>query len=130
MELTTSPTRWTAALALLTVLSTACGQPTCLSTCRRFYAPEPDGCGAAPDGLTTEDAIGQCTDICQAAIQIPGEPVDPNDRRFNPEVVAPLNETHALANEQEAAAWMDCVWTFDDETCPLKLDAQYCAKIF
>jgi hypothetical protein len=116
------------ALGLLTQLG-ACN-PTCQSSCRRFYADAPDGCGASPEGLPAADAIESCIDICQDALQITGEPVDPNDPRFNPKFVAPLNQQATLSNEQEAAAWMDCVWSFTDEECPTKLDDQFCVKIF
>ena len=123
-------TRLVAVIGLATcLLSTAC-KPTCQDTCRHFYADAPDGCGASPSGIPADEAISSCTEVCQNALQIPGEPVNPTDRRFDPERQALLSESNTLANEQEAAAWMDCVWTFSDEECPTRLDQQYCVKIF
>lgn len=113
-------------LATLTVLATACG-PTCQSTCSRFY--DETECAAGPEGIPTEDAIVQCINICQDALQVTGPEVSPSDRRFNPELTSPLNTSPTLENEREASAWMDCVWTFSDDECYL-LDQQYCAKIF
>ncbi|HMV66255.1 MAG TPA: hypothetical protein PKA64_05355 [Myxococcota bacterium] len=117
--------------ALLVVASSlAACNPTCQSSCRRFYADAPDGCGAGPEGKPAAEAIDSCINICQDAMQITGEPVDPEDPRFNPLYVAPLNQQATLSNEQEAAAWMDCVWSFSDDECTSKLDDQYCVKIF
>jgi hypothetical protein len=118
------------ALALLTttaLLSTACG-PTCASSCRRFYDQE--ACNAGPEGLATEDAIAQCTDICHSALQLTGPEPAADDRRFNPEFIAPATQQTTLANEREAAAWMDCVWSFSDDECGDRLGDRYCALIF
>ena len=118
--------------ALLLLVATqlmACGQ-TCQTTCRRFYADAPDGCGAAPEGKPADEAIESCIEICQDALQVTGPPVDPNDARFNPNFISPLNQQATLSTEQEAAAWMDCVWSFEDDVCFEKLDDQYCVKIF
>ena len=120
--------RWMfAALAMSSVVLTAC-QPTCQSSCTRFYSDEE--CGAGPAGQPTEEAIQTCISVCQEALQVPGEDVDSNDRRFNPDFVAQTNESHTLTTEREAAAWMDCVWSFEDDQCFERLDAQYCVKIF
>lgn len=117
------------ALALLVApaLLAACG-PTCQSTCRRFY--EQEQCDALPEGLPREDAISQCYDICQDALQNTGPAITEGDRRFNPELVAPPNVVSTLETEQEVAAWVDCVWSFSDDECHDKLDDQYCVKIF
>lgn len=110
-----------------TILLAGC-QPTCQSTCVHFYSDEE--CGAGPEGKPTEDAIQECIAVCQDALNVPGEEVDPRDRRYNPEFTAPLEQSHTLSNEKEAAAWMDCVWSFPDDECHDRLDAQYCVKIF
>lgn len=115
-----------ASLLLAAVLTTACG-PTCQSTCTRFYAETE--CNAPPRGISADEAIPSCITICQDALQIAGPEPSPTDRRFDPTLTAPLNESPTLENEREAAAWMDCVWTFTDDECAL-LDQQYCAKIF
>jgi len=114
-------------LLLAPAALTACG-PTCQSTCRRFY--DPIECDATPRGLTSEEAIEQCISVCQNALQVTGPEVTADDRRFNPDFISPLNQSSTLSNEREAAAWMDCVWTFDDDECKTRLADQYCAKIF
>lgn len=114
-------------VASTALLASACG-PTCQDSCRRFY--DETECDAAPAGLAPEDAIAQCIDICQDALQETGPEVDPNDRRFNPELIVPASESPTLADEREAAAWMDCVWSFSDDECPTALEDQYCARIF
>jgi len=117
-----------AAVSLLaTLFASACGGETCQSSCLRFY--EEEQCDAPPAGLSRSDAIDQCIDICQDALQVPGEPVG-DDRRFDPARTAGNTEDHVLDNEQEAAAWIDCVWSFTDDECPERLDDQYCIKIF
>lgn len=122
-------------IALITL--GACGDPkTCAASCDRFYAA--DQCDAAPAGIAQEEAIAGCTRECNAALQAPASDTDfdatdpwyENDRRFNPNFVAPLDKTHELTNDREAAAWIDCVWYFSDTECNEKLSAQYCAKIF
>ncbi|MFM2162479.1 MAG: hypothetical protein RLZZ383_1991 [Pseudomonadota bacterium] len=109
--------------------SQACA-PTCSATCRRFYAPPPEGCDAPPESLTAEEAQAQCVAVCNTAMQIPGPAPSPTDRRFDPESIYLAGEVPTLANEKEAAAWIDCVWSFDDDVCHDKLDRQYCAKIY
>jgi hypothetical protein len=116
------------AAGLIAAIFLAGCQPTCSSTCTRFYAETE--CGAGPEGLPTEDAIQECVAICQEAVTLPGPEVVENDRRFNPDFTAPLDQSHTLDDEREASAWMDCVWSFTDEECHDRLDAQYCAKIF
>jgi hypothetical protein len=113
-------------IAAVAMLASACG-PTCQDTCRRFY--DETECNAPPSGIPSDEAVSSCTQICQEALQVTGEDVAATDRRFDPEITAPLNASTTLANEQEAAAWMDCVGTFTDDECYL-LDDQYCAKIF
>ena len=94
-----------APLLAVTLLALEACKPTCQSTCRRFY--DPTECNATPQGVASEEAIEGCIDVCQDALQITGPEVDPDDRRFNPDFIAPLNQTSTLASEREAAAWMD-----------------------
>jgi hypothetical protein len=117
-----------APLLAVTLLALEACKPTCQSTCRRFY--DPTECNATPQGVASEEAIEGCIDVCQDALQITGPEVDPDDRRFNPDFIAPLNQTSTLASEREAAAWMDCVWSFSDDECESRLGDQYCVKIF
>ncbi|MGC6494047.1 MAG: hypothetical protein ACON5B_14520 [Myxococcota bacterium] len=116
-----------ALLVTASLMNTACG-PTCAESCRRFYSE--DQCDAAPVGKDANEAIAECTKQCQDALQVPGSPVSSNDARFNPNLRAPLNQSYELANEEEAAAWMDCVWSFSDEECPVELENQACVPIF
>lgn len=113
-------------LLALTALTTACS-PTCQTTCQRFY--DETECAAGPAGIPNDDAINSCLTICQDALQVTGEPVTTGDRRFDPQIISPGNISSTLENEQEAAAWMDCVASFADDECYL-LDQQYCVKIF
>lgn len=115
------------ALLLTVAAATQACQPTCQSTCRHFY--DPIECDASPAGLSAEEAIESCIDVCQSALQIAGT-VEEDDRRFDPDFIAPLNQSSTLANEAEAAAWMDCVWSFSDDQCDSRLQDQYCVKIF
>ena len=120
----------TALLATVSFLATACG-PTCQSTCERMYASTE--CDVAVPGLEAGTLISECTDICEDALKVTGPLSDDiNDYRFDPTRRTPIasEEERTLANESESAAWMDCVWTFDDVTCPEQLGEQYCVWVY
>lgn len=106
-----------------------CG-PECRSTCERVY--DDAQCGVTIAGADEGELIDDCERICNNALQVPGPAVDPSDRRFNPgaQVISSSAEDRELANENEAGAWIDCVWTFNDAECPDKLDDQYCISVF
>lgn len=114
------------ALVGLAAVLAGCG-PTCQDSCRRMYAE--DQCDAGTAGLSTETVIGECTRVCQSALQVPGPDVDAADRRFNPEVLVPAGSAPTLENERQAAAWMDCVWFYDDDECQTRLPDGYCLRV-
>ncbi|MCB9680168.1 MAG: hypothetical protein H6733_01750 [Alphaproteobacteria bacterium] len=102
-------------------------EPTCQGTCRRFY--DEDQCAGPTGGLERDAQIDACIVECSTALKTPGEAPLPTDGRFNPDIPAqPIKP--ALTNEQEAAAWMDCVWSFEDlETCRDGIDRGACAIV-
>lgn len=109
-----------------TSLAAGCG-PTCQSTCRRMYGT--NQCQVVLPFAPNADPVNDCTRICQGAMEVPGDPVERNDARFNPLTQYNGSNT-SLANEREAVAWMECVWSFDDAECDVRLQAQYCALIY
>lgn len=120
--------RWIAPVGVGLMLSVQGCTPTCSTTCQHYY--EADQCDAPPAGLAREDAIAQCTNVCQDALQQTGPAPDPTDPRFNPAVISPPTKSPQITNEREAAAWMDCVWSFADDVCPSRLGDQYCVRVF
>lgn len=121
-----------AVLALLfaPVALTACG-PTCAQTCDHYIAE--DACDAGPSGKPIEDAIEGCIQQCNRAMATPGPAPAATDGRFNPTIPTPTNipGEDVLKNDQEAAAWMDCVWSFADlAECRTELGKQACAPVF
>lgn len=81
-------------------LTSGCG-PNCTQSCRYVFAE--DECNLQQPGITQEDLIKNCITECEDALTLTGElgGYDPN---------TPLSgKTHELANDKQAAAWMDCV---------------------
>ncbi len=117
-----------AGLVALALGATAC-TPTCQSTCSRYYSVEE--CDAKPAGIGEADALKACTQVCEAAIVQPGPAPAVNDTRFSGTAPAPPTKSPQITNELEAAAWMDCVWSFETrEECNESLDKQYCVQLF
>ncbi len=119
-----------AALLLSPLMLSACG-PTCAETCRRYIAE--DECDAGPSGKPIEEAIEGCVQQCNRAILTPGPAPTATDGRFNPNVATPTNipGEDVLRNDLEAAAWMDCVYSFADlAECRVELGKQACAPVF
>ncbi len=102
-------------------LTTACG-PNCQSSCQRIYSSSE--CNIAVAGFDSPDGkaelIRQCVDDCDYALRFPGELGD-----YNPNERHTSGETITLANEEQAAAWMDCIDTVD---CS-QLNDGFCAPI-
>lgn len=118
--------RWVLYAAVVGVFGAGC-KPTCVSTCNRYYAEEE--CDARPDGIPADEAIPSCITACEAAIDVPGPAPAATDPRFLG--TAPSPTAGELANEQEAAAWMDCVWSFATlEECREDLDRQFCMQVY
>lgn len=87
-------------------LLTGCGE-TCQSTCDHVYASSE--CGIHIPGATTDKVIGDCVRSCERALSTPGDmgTYDPHAR--NPGVKIELE------TDQQAAAWIDCVWEIAPE---------------
>lgn len=112
----------------LAVLCTGCS-PTCQSTCNRYYSV--DECDAKPAGIEEDEALKACVEVCESAITQPGPAPSPTDPRFSGTASAPPTRSPQIDNELEAAAWMDCVWSFEDrDECKDKLDKQFCVQVF
>ena len=102
------------------VLAAGCGEPprTCQSTCRKVYAPQE--CDIDTPGADWADMYDDCVDECDYALSQPGDLGG-----YNPDERITSGESVRLENEQQAAAWMDCVW----ETACQRLEEGYCAPI-
>lgn len=111
------------------VLAAGCG-PTCQQTCSRFY--DEDQCDARPAGLTVQEAVSGCVEECAVALATPGPAANLRDPKWNPEVpyAGSASSADILTNVNEAAAWMDCVWAFEElGDCREKLDVPRCARV-
>lgn len=99
------------AIALIAGLAlTGCGE-TCQSTCVHVY--DPSECGITIAGVTAEDLIDSCVSQCERALETPGDMGN-----YNPSVHSPATENIELLTDQQAAAWIDCVWTVAPEPGP------------
>lgn len=98
-----------AVLGLLGVaaLATGCGE-TCQSTCSHVY--DPAECGILIAGIEPADLIRECVTQCDRALSTPGDM-----GTYNPTVRSPASENIELETDQQAAAWMDCVWSVAPE---------------
>jgi len=98
-----SPVVATAVVALALPLATGCG-PNCQSTCNRLYTSGGDNCNIERPGMDQVDLIDQCMDVCEFALQKPGDvgSYDPNNLHGSSSAVD-------LENEKQAAVWMDCI---------------------
>lgn len=119
--------------ALLTGTAAAlagCG-PTCQSTCQRMYGDGPGECYVSAKQLSRVEAAQRCADACANAMNTPGDAPAFNDPRYNPSLqyTSSVSLTATLENQNHAAAWMDCVWSFEDDVCHDKLEDQFCVQI-
>lgn len=106
------------------LLGTACG-PNCQNTCNQVYTQ----CNIQKAGQTQEELFRECVSECNAAMQESGE-----QGAYNPEQRRSSNEPLTLENDQQAAAWMDCVWNHAPDATPeqceeLDPSTGYCAPI-
>ena len=95
-------------LVLIAVLSatsflTACG-PTCQSTCQKLYSE--DECYIQRPGYQDDQSglIDNCMNYCQEALDAPG-----SQGSYDPTTRQSSSVSINLANESQAAAWMDCI---------------------
>jgi hypothetical protein len=104
-------------IALMTVLA-GCG-PSCQSACRRAYAP--DECDLqVPGSDNWTEPYRDCVDQCEFGLAHPGDlgSYDPNQRNTT-------GASITLENEEQSAAWMDCV---TEQACD-RLSDGYCAPL-
>lgn len=100
----------------------ACG-PTCQNTCSRVY----NDCGITKTGQTRDELLDRCEDECSGALKNAGD-----QGEYNPLTPRQSAESLVLENEEQAAAWMDCVWEKVPNASPEEcqsLDAGFCAPI-
>jgi hypothetical protein len=96
----------------------ACTRYNCQSTCRHVY--EPSECGILQGGRTPEESIDDCVATCEAALTQPGtlctpDPESGKEECYDPMIRYPTNNRPSLETDQQAAAWIDCVWTLAPE---------------
>ena len=99
---------------------TACG-PDCQTTCNKLY--QSYECGITrPGGFDVGDLTNRCMTECNSAMSKPGKIGD-----YNPLGDYSNQEVPSLDNDQQAAAWMDCV---ANASCPLLESYKTCAPIW
>ena len=101
----------------------ACG-PTCQSTCQKLYSDSQ--CNLQRPGKTQSDLTKQCLNHCEGALDSPG---DLND--YDPYDPQGTTDSVSLKNENQAAAWMNCV----EQTACERLDYRsgqggYCQPVW
>ena len=89
-------------LPLFALFAVGCGE-TCQSTCAHIY--DPSECGITHQGFDADYLIKTCVSDCEKALANPGEM-----GTYNPTVYQQGNENVELEFDQQAAAWIDCVW--------------------
>lgn len=96
----------TLALAGVALAGTGCG-PDCYSACDKLYREE---CNISAAGQSQNDLLSDCVDVCQEALDNPGE-VTPGYDPF-----APTSSSSAITinTDRDAALWMDCI---DQTSC-------------
>ncbi len=90
------------------LVGTACG-PNCQNTCEQIYVQ----CNIQKAGRAQDELLRTCVDQCEAAMRISGVQGD-----YNPEQRRTSNAPIELENDQQAAAWMDCVWNHAPDATP------------
>lgn len=95
-----------------------CG-PNCRSSCERLYGSGEDQCNINVAGFDGEEGANRlvidCLATCNSAMSNAGSvgSYDPNTNE---------DDDVSIANEKQAALWMDCV----QETSCENIDAGYC----
>ena len=107
-------------LAALPVLGLGCSGPNCQSTCDRLF--QTTECDLESPGVSLTDERNNCLDACEYALSIPG---DINDNGYDPNQRTTGSRSVDLKNDEEAAAWMECV---DATSCQYLSDG-YCAPV-
>lgn len=89
----------------LSLAGTGCG-PDCYSACSKLYQEE---CNISAAGQTEDDLLQDCIDVCQDALNTPGD-VD----GYDPYEPQSSSSAIVIENDRQAALWMDCV---DQTSC-------------
>ncbi len=89
-------------MGALGALVGGCGHD-CQDTCRHVY--DQAECNIIKPGAKAEDLIRTCIAECETAMSKNGELGD-----YTPYSHSPAFENLTLANEKQAALWIDCVW--------------------
>lgn len=100
------------------LFAAGCG-PNCQSTCNTLY--QENECNIQSAGASRSELLKICNKECNLALSTPGELGD-----YKPHEYTPKSVTTELENDQQAAAWMDCVEAKD---CTLLSDG-YCAPVW
>lgn len=103
---------WVIGVAAMAAALSGCG-PSCGDTCFRMF--DESTCNVQPGGLTAAELIERCRQECNNALSNVGgmNGYDPAARQVS---------AFELSNETQAAAWMECVWSFDDQSCREELE--------
>ena len=106
----------------LTLVSTAgllagCG-PDCNTSCDKLFGDRNEECRIVVPGRSAQEMTNSCLAECEGALKVTGE-MD----GYDPDVRGSGAEDISLKNEQQAAAWMDCI----AETSCKDLEDNYCA---
>ncbi len=93
----------------------ACTTHNCQTTCRHVY--EASECDINQAGRTDDEAISDCVATCESALQHPGglcapDPETGEEECYDPHLRYPANDRPVLQTDQQAAAWIDCVWEY------------------
>ncbi len=101
-----------------------CGE-NCQSTCDQVY----NVCGIEKPGQTRQELLRDCRNECTDALRQSG-PIgdyDPNRPRSS-------SESIEIVNDEQAAAWIDCVWATAPDGTPEQCEdldprSGFCAPI-
>lgn len=110
-------------LPLLSVLVAGCAtQHDCAQACTKLFGEQDGQCNIVVPGHSDDqgrqDMIDMCETHCEAAMAQAGEVGN-----YNPNERTSGNEDVGLANDAQAALWMQCI----DETSCSDLNDNYCA---
>jgi hypothetical protein len=108
------------ALAPLVVLASACGEAPldCFASCDKLFGNLAEQCAIVVPGRSAQEMTNDCVASCDHALARSGELGS-----YNPDERSSGADDISLENEQQAAAWMDCI---HETSCDL-LNQNYCA---
>lgn len=102
------------------VLLVGCGEAPldCYASCDKLFGDQAGQCEIVVPGRTAQEMTNDCVASCDHALARSGElgSYNPNERSSGADDIS-------LDNEQQAAAWIDCI---HETSCDL-LKSNYCA---